>query len=127
MDLSALLQQDADSRKVIWRWEPIGNTGKSFFALHFKPNESFTITGGKHSDIQYAYEGEKYVFFDWARKNMESFPYQLVEQFKNGYYIKTKYESRAFRFHPPHVVVFANEQPEFGALSGDRWDVKIIE
>lgn len=127
MDLSILLDRDPDSRTVVWRWEPVGNTGKSYFALHFKPEESFTITGGKHADIQYAYKGERYVFFDWARKSMETFPYGLVEQFKNGYFLVTKYESTPHRFQPPHLVVFANEQPEYGALSGDRWDCKIIE
>lgn len=127
MDLSTLLQQEPNARTVIWRWEPVGNTGKSHFALNYQPEESFTITGGKHADIQYAYKGQRIVFFDWARKQMETFPYNLVEQFKNGYFLVTKYESTPFRFHPPHVVIFANEQPEFGALSGDRWDCKIIE
>lgn len=127
MDLSTLLDGTPNARTVVWRWEPIGNTGKSYFALHYKPEETFVITGGKHTDIHYAYHGQKTVFFDWARKGMEQFPYGLVEQFKNGYFLVTKYESTPFRFPPPHVVVFANQQPEFGALSQDRWDCQIIE
>lgn len=121
-DLSALLEHDPDPRSVIWRWDQTGNCGKSYFAMHYSPSNSFVITGGKHADIHYAYSGQRVVFFDWARKNMDQFPYALVEQFKNGYFLVTKYESAPYRFRVPHVVVFANERPEWGALSSDRWD-----
>lgn len=114
-------------REVLWRWESTGNVGKSYFAMHFKPCESFIITGGKHADIHYAYQFEKYVFFDWARSNEGVFPYGLVEQFKNGYFLSTKYESIAKRFQIPHVIVFANFAPDVSQMSLDRWNIENIE
>lgn len=114
-------------RSVHWRWEPIGNVGKSYFALHYKPVETFVITGGKHADIHYAYAYEPTVIFDWSRCNEGSFPYGLVEQFKNGYFFSTKYESTAKRFQVPHVVVFANFAPDITQMSLDRWDINQIQ
>jgi len=121
--LSQTLGGNPSTRIVLWRWEPNGNVGKSYFALNYKPRETFVVTGGKHSDIHYAYSYEPYVIFDWSRCNESSFPYGLVEQFKNGYFLSTKYESVAKRFSIPHVVVFANFAPDVSQMSLDRWDI----
>lgn len=126
--LAQTLEAAPNSRTVHWRWDGRGNVGKSHFALHYKPGETFVITGGKHADTHYAYQYEKYVFFDYPRCNQESFPYGLVEQFKNGYFLSTKYESYPKRFLSPHVVVFTNFAPDISQMSLDRWDImEIIE
>lgn len=124
--LSQQLEAPPNSRIVIWRWDSTGNVGKSYFALTYKPLESYIVTGGKHADIHYSYGFQKYVFFDWPRSNQESFPYGLVEQFKNGYFLSTKYESVGKRFHVPHVVVFANFAPDISQMSLDRWNIMDI-
>jgi len=125
-ELAQQLTGEPNARKVIWRWDRLGNVGKSYFALHWKPSESFVITGGKHADIHYSYEFQGTVFFDWARCNEGNFPYGLVEQFKNGYFLSTKYQSVAKRFKVPHVVVLTNFEPDLLQMSEDRWDVKQI-
>lgn len=125
--LCQTLEARPSKREVLWRWEGTGNVGKSYFAMHYKPAESFIITGGKHADIHYAYQFQKYVFFDWARSNEGVFPYGLVEQFKNGYFLSTKYESIAKRFAIPHVVVFANFAPDVSQMSLDRWNIEQIQ
>lgn len=126
-DLSILLEGPPDPRKIHWRWEETGNTGKSFFALHFKPNESFVVTNGKHADIYYSYGGERVIFVDWPRQKLDSLPYGMLEAFKNGYFVNTKYQSCPFRFPIPHVVVFANFRPDLQAMSQDRWDIVEIQ
>jgi len=126
-DLAQTLEARPNPRTVLWRWEATGNAGKSYFALNYKPRETFVVTGGKHADIHYAYNFEGYVFFDWPRCNIEQFPYGLVEQFKNGYFFSTKYESIAKRFKIPHVVVFANFPPDVSQMSLDRWDILEIQ
>jgi len=126
-ELSTLLASAPDPRKVHWRWERVGNVGKSHFALHFEPGRTFIITGGKHADIHYAYTHQPVVIFDWARCAEDTFPYGLVEQFKNGYFFSTKYESRAKRFSVPHVVVFCNFFPDCLKMSADRWDIVEIQ
>lgn len=123
-ELAQRLSAEPHPRKVLWRWDRVGNVGKSYFALHWKPLESFIVTGGKYADIHYAYNYEGTIFFDWPRCNEGSFPYGLVEQFKNGYFFSTKYQSVAKRFQVPHVVVLANFPPDETQMSEDRWDIK---
>lgn len=134
-DLKTELDGRVDRRKVIWYVDYTGGAGKSTFARRYRsptntPGLDFTggfiVNGGKHADVYYAYSGERVVFFDWSRDHQDSFPYSVVENFKNGYFLSTKYESRAFRFRPPHVVVFANWDPDMSKLSEDRWDIRHI-
>lgn len=136
IDLKAELDGPISGRKVIWYIDYVGGAGKSTFARRYKsPTNTpglddtggYIINGGKHADIYYAYKGQRVVFFDWVRDNQEAFPYAVVENFKNGYFLSTKYECREFRFRPPHVVVFSNWDPIQNRLSADRWDIRYIE
>jgi len=117
-----------DPRQVRWYHDPVGNTGKSLFTRRFRVGgeRAFIVTGGKHADIYHAYGRQPVVFFDWPRSGEESFPYQVLETFKNGYFLSTKYESTPVHFTPPHVIVFANFSPDRSKLSEDRWDVHNI-
>ena len=45
----------------------------------------------------------------------------MIEDLKNGRYFSTKYVSEMRIYKPPHVVCFANSEPNFAALSADRW------
>lgn len=125
LDLSLLLQQEPDKRKIHWFYDSQGNSGKSTFACGWAG--SYIVTGGKHEDIYFAYDYQPVVIFDWPRAKHDSFPYAVAESFKNGYFLSTKYECRASRFRTPHVVVFANFLPDYDSLSIDRWDVKTIK
>lgn len=122
------LDERVDERKVHWFVDPVGGSGKSFFAgnYRFGGRGGYVITGGKHSDIYYGYSYEGLVIFDWSRSHEDAFPYGVVESFKNGYFLNTKYESRPVRFKSPHVVVFSNFEPDRSKLSADRWDVHKI-
>lgn len=124
------LHQRPDPRKVRWYCDEHGNTGKSFFARHFRLRDGgspFIVTGGRHPDIYYAYKRQRVVIFDWPRSNEETFPYAVIEAFKNGYFLSTKYESSPIMFDTPHVVVFSNFYPDKSKLSVDRWDIHIID
>lgn len=124
--LKAKLDLAANSRTVMWYWEDVGNTGKSFFALNYRDPQGgfgYVVTGGRHADIYAGFRDEKIIFFDWARDNEENFPYRVIENFKNGYFLSTKYQVCAKRFEPVHVVVFANFPPDQSKLSRDRWDI----
>lgn len=126
---SRLLTNAPDTRKVHWYYDEVGNAGKSYFARRYRcvgGDRPYVITGGKHADILYAYARQPVIFFDWPRSGEEAFPYGVVEAFKNGYFLNTKYESVPVYFNTPHVVVFANFQPDRTKLSEDRWDVHNI-
>jgi hypothetical protein len=104
----------------------IGNSGKSHFATHYHAKTSYYITGGKAADIFYGYQYEEVVFFDLARMKQEYVQYDVMENFKNGQFYSTKYECKVVKFAVPHVVVFANFQPDRLMLSVDRWDIRVI-
>ena len=127
-DLDEILNGEVHRRKVYWYCDETGNTGKTLFANSFRRRgrRGYRITGGDHASIKHAYGYEEVVFFDWPRSDEERFPYKLLEQFKDGYFLSTKYESHACDFQPPHVVVFANFMPQENQLSADRWQIKII-
>ena len=63
------------------------------------------------------------MFFDLARSVQERVPYEVMENFKNGGFLNTKYESKWVKFKIPHVVVFANFLPDRLKLSEDRWNI----
>lgn len=117
-------------RKVMWYYDEVGGVGKSLFSRRFRDEHGgrpYVVTGGKHADIQYGYARQPVVFFDWPRSGEEAFPYGVVEAFKNGYFLNTKYESTPVYFNSPHVVVFANFSPDRSKLSADRWDIHVID
>lgn len=126
-ELATYLSTEPDLRKIKWIYDTIGGHGKSYFALNYRSEiQPYVCTGGRFGDIFYTYLKSgtpKIVFFDWPRDHEERFPYGLIEAFKNGYFISTKYESECVRFPCPHVVVFSNFAPDQSKLSLDRWDI----
>lgn len=128
--LGDALNREPDTRRITWYCDEHGAAGKSTFCRGFRFSDGgrgYVVTGGKHSDIYFAYGRERGVFFDWPRSNEESFPYAVAECFKNGYFLNTKYESVPVYFDVPHVIVFANFYPDKSKLSADRWDIHIID
>lgn len=131
-DLEGILEGSPDPRLVHWIVDRVGGQGKSYYASYLRDQRNaFVITGGRHQDIFYAFRGKLdggcgIIVFDWARGQEESFPYRVVEAFKNGYFLSTKYESEEIIFPVPHVLIFANFAPDEIQLSADRWSIKEI-
>lgn len=125
-DLVSYLSGPVDNRKILWFFDSIGNSGKSYFCSNYSALSKYIITGGKNADIYYAYNYEKLVLFDLPRAKEDTVCYDVMEAFKNGYFLSTKYECKPVRFNVPHVVVFANFRPDESKLSADRWDIRVI-
>jgi len=128
--LLGLLLAIPDPRKIHWYYDEVGGSGKSLFCRRFRcvdGRRAYVCTGGKHADIQYGFARQPIVFFDWPRSGEEAFPYGVVENFKNGYFLNTKYESTPVYFDTPHVIVFSNFYPDKKKLSLDRWDIHVID
>lgn len=65
--------------------------------------------------------------FDMARcNNPDYFPWNFMENLKNGWFTSTKYKGSMKVFQPPKIIVFMNEMPPRNKLSNDRFDVFII-
>lgn len=128
-ELDAYILESPDTRKVFWYFDEIGNTGKSFMVDYLVSQRGGVVfTNGKMADIAYAYKFEPIVIFDLARCQAEKIDnvYMAVENFKNGRIFSPKYESQNKIFDVPHVIVFANFEPDRTKLSADRWHVTRI-
>lgn len=129
-DILDIIIEEPDSRKVNWYWEDKGGIGKSTFCKHLCMNHgAILLNKGKFSDIcNLIYKANmdscKVVIFDLPRNNGNKVSYDAIESIKNGMIVNMKFETGFKCFKPPHIIVFANEEPEYECLSEDRWNVK---
>jgi len=125
------IKEEPDDRTINWVWEPNGCRGKTALCklLCFKYNA--LICSGKSSDFKYLilkYK-EKYgdfptvILFDIPRSSNAFISYQGIEEVKNGLFCSSKYECEMIIMNSPHVFCFSNVEPDFSALSSDRWNV----
>lgn len=130
-----IISKEPDDRKIYWYWSEEGNKGKSAFVKWYIINNRKTsvICSGKASDVKYMIAKReekgtdtKVVFFDIPRTNINYVSYTGIEEVKNGVFASTKYECATIAINPPHVVIFANSEPNYNSLSKDRWIVEEI-
>jgi len=114
----------AHPRKIYWYFDTKGETYKTVNAKHLLLNHStFLITGGKAADIYYTYQYEDIVLYNQcASQDTESIKhlYKVLEEFKDGYFLSTKYIPQPKLFPPKHVIVFANVPPDPSRLKKAR-------
>ena len=140
LSLDARVQRDPHPRKVIWIWDAVGNKGKSWMAGYLEAvRGAMVLDAGKKGDLAYILCSQavfpKIVVFDlsrtMARENDRYDPmtsiYALAEGLKNGRLTSTKYESRVAYFENPHVIFFANFEPDQTKMSADRWKIKCLD
>jgi len=90
--LESYLRGEIHPREVIWLWDTIGNTGKSWFSTYATvQHDTFVCSNGKSADIKYAYGGQRTVIFDLCRSSQDHINYEVIEDIKNGRYFSTKY------------------------------------
>jgi len=138
--LGEMLQNIPDPRKVYWFWESEGNKGKSFMARYLASTQgALILETGRKVDLAHIFvttiPTPKIVIFDLSRTAAPSedskhspidVVYSLMESIKNGYIVSTKYDSKGLSFTVPHVVVFANFEPDQSKMSLDRWQIHNI-
>lgn len=133
-EILRLLESEPDDRSITWVVDLLGNSGKTTLAKHLCLTRKDTIyITGKSSDMKFGVSKwlEKnelsVVLIDLARSQENFVSYQGIEEVKNGIFYNTKYESAMCVFDPPHVVVFANFEPDLEKLSKDRWNIINVE
>lgn len=134
-ELYNVLQQPSNDRTINWYWEKKGNVGKSAFARYMViKHNAFYICGTARdmkcglasvSEKNYGWFPEL-IILDIPRDSIGC-SYKGLEQIKNGIFYSTKYESGMLVFNPPHIVVFANEEPDIERMSSDRWNIVNID
>lgn len=121
-----ITEEEASDRKIHWLWEEQGNVGKSWMTTYLGVVQGATLlTAGKKADMAFifAQKPTKIVVFDLARTNEKFLDgvYSLAEDLKNGRVVTTKYVSKTIFFPPPHVIFFANFEPDPTKWSPDRY------
>lgn len=130
-----ILGNPPDNRKVYWFWEPAGGAGKSFLCKYIACKYHTIIASGKSADIfnqlrtmiKDEHKVPHVVFLDIPRTSFGYLNYACLEQLKNGLVYSGKYEGGQLIFPQPHVICFANQEPDMYAMSEDRWYVHKIE
>jgi hypothetical protein len=126
------LEGSPDARKIIWYYDPVGNTGKTFFAKWQNELSKTTavLQSGKAKDMYHILskhtEEIQTVLMDFTRSAEYEVDYNVIESVKNGYFQSGKYDSKCVIMPTPHLVVFANFKPRIEKLSVDRWDMRIL-
>jgi len=134
-ELLSSLKESPNNRAIYWYWEKVGNVGKTAFAKFMAVKFACICVGGKGNDIfcginKYKEKEGHYpliVIVDCPRDRLEYMNYGAIEQVKNGLVFSGKYESTMMVFNSPHVVIFANDEPDRSMYSDDRWIIKKID
>lgn len=126
-----LIKTKPDDRTINWFWEVKGNVGKSAFTKYLCVHHKAIILGGKGTDclngvldyIKTNGTAPEIIIFDIPRSIAEYVSYTAIEKIKDGCFYSGKYEGGMCLYNPPHIICFANQEPEFHKLSEDRWNV----
>ena len=124
------------NRDIYWVWEPMGRAGKTTWQKHMITHNKdmrIIMLSGKASDmknaiIQYKEKNGQLpecVFVNVPRSVDEKFlSYQGLEEIKDMLFYSGKYEGGMVCGQCPHLMIFANYQPESTSnFSKDRWVV----
>ncbi|AXH74034.1 MAG: putative viral replication protein [Circoviridae sp.] len=135
-DVLDTIQKEANDRTINWIWESNGCAGKTTFCKYIFMNyDKVVVLSGKASDmknciIDYKNTNNclpKIVLIDIPRStNCDFLSYQGIEEIKNMFFYSGKYEGGMVCGKPPHMFVFANEEPNRAKCSEDRWNIKYI-
>ncbi len=127
------LSYEPDDRTIYWIWSEKGEMGKSTFCKYLAYTYKAVICGkGVYSDIMNIMynanlDETELVVFDLPRNNGNKVSYSALEAIKNGMICNTKYETGNKLFNSPHILIFANAEPEWECMSKDRFKVLCID
>lgn len=120
-----LVSQECDNDRIIyWFWDEEGCKGKTTLCKYLISRYGACMIDGGYKDIAFSLpDNPKIVLMNITRTTEGHVNYKALEAVKDGLVFSAKYESRVKIFNSPHVIVFANFQPDFEAMSKDRWFV----
>ena len=131
------LDEEPHPRRIVWVYDKYGDSGKSALCKYLMvtdPESCYVVNqmGGMSNFatiIQTAMQSRwngKVMLIDLARDSQEKAIYEPLESLKNGVVTATKYRGSTMVFDNPHVVVFANFEPDYKRVSVDRWAESVI-
>lgn len=127
-----IILEEPDDRTIHWFWDTNGNKGKSALCKYLVVKHDAVIVSGKGTDVKYMivkyHEKNKVypevIIYDIPRSNENYISYTAIEEIKNGLFASSKYECEMVVMNSPHIICFANFEPNYESMSLDRWSVK---
>lgn len=119
------LKEEPDDRTILWYSDPKGCSGKTSMAKYLAVHHNATVlNNAKTADLAYAINSQpNIIIINITRSNEQHTNYGAIESIKDGLIFSSKYESHTKLFNSPHVVIFANFEPNYNALTIDRWEI----
>ena len=126
----------SSKREIIWVIGPTGNEGKTWFQKYLEDiNGSLVFQSNikkrRYDTMQILSKQivsliDLFLFNVPRCFNMDGFPYEMLEEIKDGE--STKADGSRLKFNTPNIlVVFSNEKPDEVKMSRDRWSIYFIE
>jgi hypothetical protein len=129
LDLYTIINEKPHNRIVYSIVDPVGNSGKTYFvkrAVAELTDKVVSVTNGKSADLSMIVSRCKSadtILMSLSRSVEMQVNYQSIEQFKDGVFCSTKYESTSHVGNCRHFVIFSNFSLRLKQLSLDRWIV----
>ena len=129
--LLEIFKNEPNDRIINWYWEPKGGGGKTSFAKYLCYYYNFIMVSGKANDMKFGIvsymkknkTGPPGVIINIPKSNIDFVSYSGIEEIKDGIFFSGKYESEMVMFNSPHLIVFANEEPDYEKFTKSRWNV----
>lgn len=130
-ELMDTLLQPPNPRHINFVVDPVGGSGKSFFASYLCANHRAYLTGPARADrIYYTYADQSIVCIDIPRSYHTEFVqhiYTVAESLKSGVIPAGMFGTLPrLRRKPVHVVIFMNNPPDMQELSMDRYSIMTL-
>ena len=127
IELKEKLDGEPNDRTIIFCIDKEGQKGKSFFCrwmISKYPDKVQVLGPAKRDDLAHVVDTERSIFLmNVPRGSMEHLNYGFLESLKDRMILSPKYESTMkFMKAQPHIVVFANEDPDETKMTEDRYD-----
>lgn len=134
-EIEAVLGGTPDPRIIHWVYDSVGGGGKTSFARYMMsnhPDEVQVVTPSRSQDLAHVIvPGKRMYIIDIPRTQGDFVAWSFIEELKNGFFMKSKYDSSMVFMRPPHVVIFANRPPpqstETSGFSSDRVQMYVLE
>lgn len=122
-----IIKEEPDERTIHWFWDPDGNIGKTVLCKYLVAKHNALMLTGKSNDMYHMIskfpDKRELILIDCPRSSQDYINYGAIEQIKNGLIFSGKYEGSQLVFNCPHVICFANQEPDYTKMSNDRWNV----
>lgn len=131
LEVMDIITKPPHPRHIYWFWEPTGGIGKTELCRYLAVKHKAIILNGKTSDILHVvskyHEKSNIYIINIPRCTKEHINYQAMELVKDGIFMSGKYDGQMIVIDRPHLIVFANQEPERHRMSLDKWIIKEIK